>query len=73
LRNIIVDMLIVALSAALMFYLALQSVSGAEYAGSGFQYGNQSLVAPAVLLVIFALGICRLVIDLRLIEGVKKK
>ena len=65
LMNIIVDILIVVLSAALMFYLALQSVTGAEYAGAGFQYGNQGLVATVVLLVIFILGMCRLVFDLR--------
>ncbi len=64
-RNIIVDFLIVAMSAALVFYLALQSVTGAQYSGAGFQYGNQGLVESLVLLVIFALGICRLVVDLR--------
>jgi len=64
LRNIIVDFLIVAMSSVLVFYLALQSVSGAQYAGTGFQQGSQSLVS-AVLLVIFALGVCRLVVDLR--------
>ncbi len=64
LRNIIVDFLIVAMSSVLVFYLALQSVSGAQYAGTGFQQGSQSLVS-AVLLVIFALGMCRLVVDLR--------
>jgi hypothetical protein len=65
LRNIIVDFLIVAMSAALAFYLALQSVSGAKYAGSGFNYSNQGLLESSVLLVIFALGVCRLAIDLR--------
>lgn len=64
LRNIIVDFLIVAMSSVLVFYLALQSVAGAQYAGTGFQQGSQSLVS-AVLLVIFALGMCRLVVDLR--------
>ena len=64
LRNIIVDFLIVAMSSVLVFYLALQSVTGAQYAGTGFQQGSQSLVS-AVLLVIFALGVCRLVVDLR--------
>lgn len=63
-RNIIVDILMVAMSAALVFYLALQSVSGAQYAGTGF-YGSQGLAVSAVLLVIFALGMCRLVVDLR--------
>jgi len=57
LRNIIVDILIVAMSAALVFFLALQSVTGAQV--------NPSLVESAVLLVIFVLGICRLVVDLR--------
>jgi hypothetical protein len=64
LRNLIVDILIVALSAALMFYMALQSVSEALYAGAGFS-GNQGSAISVVLLVIFALGLCHLVFDLR--------
>ena len=64
-RNIIVDFVIVAMSAALTFYLALQSVSGAQYAGAGFNYSSQGLVESAALLVIFSLGLYRLVVDLR--------
>jgi len=65
LRNIIFDFLIVAMSSVLLFYLALQSVSGAQYAGSGFNYSNEGLLGSVVLLIIFALGMCRLVVDLR--------
>ena len=64
-RNIIVDSLIVALSASLELQLTLQSVEGAQYAGAGFNYGNQYLLESLGLLVIFALGVSRLVIDLR--------
>ena len=63
--KIIVDFLIVALSAGLVLHLALQSVAGAQYAGAGFNYSNQNLVESLGLLVIFALGVSRLVIDLR--------
>ena len=66
--NIIVDFLIVAMSAGLVFYLALQSVTAARYAGTGgFQYGTtqQGVVESTLLLIIFALGMCRLVADLR--------
>ncbi len=67
-RNIIVDFLIAAMSLALLFY-SLQSVTGAQYAGTGFQYGNQNLVVPGVLLIIFTLGIFRLVFDLKELMG----
>ncbi|OHB82551.1 MAG: hypothetical protein A2Z38_07640 [Planctomycetes bacterium RBG_19FT_COMBO_48_8] len=65
LRSIIVDFMIIASVAALAFYRALDSVTGIQYAGSGFQYSNQSLIESVILLVIFCLGISRLVIDLR--------
>ena len=65
LRNIIIDFFIVAMIAALLLYLALQSVAGAKYAGAGFQYGNQGLVETALLLIIFALAMFQLVVDLR--------
>jgi len=63
LRNIIVDVLIVAMCVALAFYLALQSVGEARYAGAGFRYDNGILAWG--LLIIFALGMFRLVVDLR--------
>jgi uncharacterized membrane protein YeaQ/YmgE (transglycosylase-associated protein family) len=65
LRNVIVDLLIVGVSSALIFYLALNSITAAQYAGAGFQYINQGLIESIVLLVIFSLGLSRLVIDLR--------
>ena len=63
--SIIVDSLIIASAAALAFYQALTSISGNQYTGIGFQNNNLNLSDSIILLVIFFLGISRLVIDLR--------
>jgi hypothetical protein len=62
---ILVDFVIIAFSAALAFYQALNSVVIFQYAGSGFQFNNNNLVESVIILVIFLFGISRLVIDLR--------
>lgn len=64
-RNIIIDFAMVAISSALVFYLALQSIPGTRYAGAGFSDVSHGLVASWILLVIFAFGTCRLVFHLR--------
>lgn len=62
-RDIIVDFLTVAMSLGLLFN-SLWLITKVQYAGSP-GYGNQSMVVPGVLLLIFTLSMCRLVVDLR--------
>jgi len=63
--SIMVDFVLIASSAALAFYQALNSIVVFQYAGAGFQHSNRSLIESVVLLVIFFFSIYRLVIDLR--------
>ena len=68
LGSIIVDFMIIASAAALAFYQAYQalnSFAGIQYAGAGFRNNSQNLFESVILLVIFFLGVSRLIIDLR--------
>jgi hypothetical protein len=63
--KVVLDIALIAISAVLSLYIALNSITPLPYAGSGFQGSNWNLTESVVVLFIFFFGVFRLILDLR--------